>query len=286
MQVKQVLVVEGVINLVIVLSKMSVGIMTGSSAIIADACHSITDVFNNLIAYWANRISNQPADAEHPYGHRKFEQLAIFTLASFLVFIAFELVIRSIENFGKPVEQSQLGLVIMVLTLVLNFGLASWEGFWAKKLNSNLLAADAGHTASDVLTSLTVLFGWQLAANGYVWMDTVITILVACFIWFLAFKLFQKAIPVLVDQRIHDKQTAYLLIKQIKQVKSISRFRSRSDGFQTVADVVVSVEPQLTTEQGHQIADKIESVLKASLSIDEVMVHVEPYGSETAQTKE
>ena len=285
MQVKHVLVIEGTINLLVAMCKLAVGTTTGSTAIIADACHSISDVFNNIIAYWAHKISNQPADASHPYGHRKFEQLAIFALASFLVFIAFELILTAIENFGEPVTQSYFGLAILIVSLMLNVFLALWEGYWAKTLGSDLLVADAGHTAVDVLTSISVLVGWQLAASGYYWVDTLFTIIVSMIIWYLAFKLFQRAIPILVDQSIHDHQDVLNLIKDIPNVRRVTRIRSRTDGSVRCADIVVSVETGLTNEQSHQIADQIETVLHETLNMNEVLVHIEPFGSESTSQK-
>ena len=88
MHVRKVLLIEGSVNALITVCKMTVGIMTGSAAVVADAVHSLTDLANNLFAWLAIKISESPADSSHPYGHQKFEQLAVFALASLLTIVA------------------------------------------------------------------------------------------------------------------------------------------------------------------------------------------------------
>ncbi len=137
MQVRKVLIIEGMVNVIITLIKLAVGIMTNSAAIIGDALHSLTDVANNIIAFLMVKVSESPADNEHPYGHYKFEQLAVFALAVLLTVVAFELIINALQSFSEPVEQSLPGLLIMFLVLIANISLTLWERYWAKRLYSD-----------------------------------------------------------------------------------------------------------------------------------------------------
>jgi cation diffusion facilitator family transporter len=276
MNVRKVLVIEGSINILMMLCKLFVGFMTNSTAIIADALHSLTDVANNIIAWMAVKLSEQPADADHPYGHQKFEQLAVFTLASLLSIVAFEVVVNAVKRFGEPVEQNMTGLVIMLVALAGNIGLSWWERGWAKRLKSDLLFADASHTFGDVLTTVVIIVGWQLAALGYFWLDTLFAIIVAGIIFYLAFKLFQRAIPILVDHSDLDPQVISEAVNKLSAVKTVLRVRSRSSGKALMADVVVTVDPKLTTVESHAIADGIEKVLADKFNIQDVVVHVEP----------
>ncbi len=100
MQVKTVLIVEGIANLVMMGLKLSVGLVTNSAAIIGDALHSLTDMANNVIAYIAVGLSEQPSDRDHHYGHHKFEQIAVFALAVLLAVVAFEIIINAIRSYG------------------------------------------------------------------------------------------------------------------------------------------------------------------------------------------
>jgi cation diffusion facilitator family transporter len=244
--------------------------------VIADAVHSLTDLANNLFAWLAVKIAESPADSSHPYGHQKFEQLAVFALASLLTIVAFEVIVNAVKRFGQPVEQSMLGLVILIFSLLINVGLTLWEGYWAKRLDSEILHADATHTLSDVLTSAVVIIGWQLAARGYYWIDTFFALIVSSIIFYLAFKLFQRAIPVLVDQSRFPPEELKAAVNNIPAVITVGNLRSRDTGKGQVADVTVTVSANLSTVESHQIADQIERVLADKFDIQDVVVHVEP----------
>lgn len=276
MQVRTVIIVEGLADLVMMAIKFAVGLLTNSTAIISDALHSLTDLSNNVIALIALRISEQPSDDDHHYGHRKFEQLAVFVLAVLLAVVSIQLVVNAIKSFGEEVHQSQLGLVIMLATLTINIGLTVWQHFWARRLASDLIHADAKHTLSDVLTTVAVIVGWQLAARGYYWLDTVFALLVAAIIFYMAYHLFLRAIPILVDHSKHSQQDLIQAVQRIDQVEQVRQIRTRSSRDGGWADVVISVDPTLSTEVAHRITEEIENALDKHFDIKDVLVHVEP----------
>ncbi|WP_166422963.1 cation diffusion facilitator family transporter [Paraglaciecola sp. 20A4] len=276
MNVKSVLLIEGSVNLLMSVVKLWVGISANSAAVIADAVHSFTDVINNIFAWMATNIANTPADKDHPYGHQKFEQIAVFGLASLLSIVAFEMLVGAYNRFGEPVEQNFLGLIILISTLVVNILLTLWERYWANRLESDILQADASHTLSDVLTTVVVIVGWQLAAQGYYWLDTVFASIVSLLIFYLAFKLFQRAIPILVDYSDIDPSTISDEVNNVKAVSSVIRVRSRTGANGRVADVIVTVDPDLPTIESHHIADEIEAILASKFNIQDVLVHIEP----------
>lgn len=276
MDVRKVLLIEGSVNLIICLTKLGVGVITNSSVIIADALHSLTDVANNFIAWMVIKIAQSPADTEHPYGHQKYEQLAVFGLASLLVIVAFEVLHSAYERFGQVVEQNIWGLVILIGALAINIGLTIWENYWAKRLNSDILQADASHTFSDVLTSIVVIVGWQLSAQGYYWIDTLFTVLMASIVFYLAYRLFQRAIPVLVDHSNIDPGEVSQAVAKMTDVQVVGRVRARSTGNENSADIVVMVEPNLSITDAHLIADDIEQLLADKFDIQDAVIHVEP----------
>jgi cation diffusion facilitator family transporter len=276
MQVRQVLIIECSVNVLIMFCKLGVGLLTNSSAIIADALHSLTDVANNLIAWMAVRVSEAPADDDHQYGHQKFEQLAVFGLASLLSLVAFEVAINAFKRFGQMVEQSYIGLSILIITLLINVGLTIWEWYWAKRLDSDILHADASHTLSDVLTTVVVIVGWQLAAQGYYWLDTVFAVVVSLIIFYLAFKLFKQVIPILVDHSDLGSKAVSAAVDSVKNVNAVVRVRSRRSSMGRMADVIVTVDPNLSTIDSHKIANEIEKVLADKFNILDVLVHIEP----------
>ena len=275
-KVRVVLVLEGIANIVVLIAKTTVGIHTGSSAILSDALHSLTDVFNNVFAYIVSRISASPPDKNHPYGHKKFETLAVFVLATLLSVIAIEVVIRAFERIGNPILPSRWGLIVMFGVLIVNILISSWENYQAKRLNSELLKADAKHTFSDVLVTIGVIIGWQLASHGYPIFDFILAVFVSVLVFYLAFQLFRKSIPVLVDEAAVDQAKIAESIEQLDDVIKIERLRSRNIGQETFADVVVTVRPNMSTEESHNVADLIEEELYNKFGIDDVVVHVEP----------
>ncbi|WP_371193851.1 cation diffusion facilitator family transporter [Glaciecola sp. SC05] len=277
MNVKKVLLIEGAVNLIIALSKLSIGLLTNSAAIVADAIHSATDVVNNGIAWIATNMSEAPADNDHPYGHQKYEQLAVFVLASLLTIVAFQILISAIQRFGEPVEHSTWGLGILVGALIINILLAIWERSWAKKLHSDILNADASHTFSDVLTSVAVIVGWQVASQGWYWVDGAFAIVMAGIIFYLSYRLFQKAIPILVDYSDIDAPKIRRAICKIEGVKRVTNLRSRTLSKQRYADVVVLVDPSLSLTESHNIASAVETVLAEQFEIDDAVVHIEPF---------
>lgn len=275
-KVRVVLILEGSVNVVILIAKTVVGIYTGSSAILSDALHSLTDVFNNIFAYIALRISASPPDKNHPYGHKKFETLAVFVLATLLSVIAIEIVIRAFDRIGNPILPSRWGLIVMIGVLIVNIVLSSWENVQAKRLNSDLLRADARHTISDVLTTIAVIVGWQLATHGYPIFDFILAVVVSVLVFYLAYQLFRKSIPILVDEAAVDQTKIVASIEQLDDVIKIERLRSRNIGQETFADVVVTVRANMSTEESHKVADQIEKELYEKFDIDDVVVHVEP----------
>ena len=276
MQVRRVILIEGSANLLVLIAKMIVGLSTGSMGILADAVHSLTDLTNNIIAWIVIHFSSLPADRNHPYGHRKLETLAVFILASILVVLAFELALNAINKEYTEVVSSGLELIIMFCVLVINIIVTIWQRMWAKRLDSDILHADATHTFADVLITSTVIAGWQLSAIGYAWVDRLCALGVAILIFYLAYSLFRRAIPVLIDEYAIDPVELSNIIKTVSGVKNVYKIRSRWVGKTRAVDLVISVDSTLSTEASHTIADTIESLIESHFGTTDISIHVEP----------
>jgi cation diffusion facilitator family transporter len=277
-QVRRVIVIEGLANVAVLALKLVVGVSTGSLAVVGDALHSLSDVANNAVAWFVVRISSQPPDRDHPYGHRKFETLAVFVLATLLTVLGIELALGALRREAQPTVGDPWTLPLMLGVLLINMALASWEGAWARRLRSDILGADARHTFADVLTTIVVIVGWQLSARGYPWLDTVCAIAVAAFVLALAFGLFRRAIPILVDSIAVEPETVGDVARAVHGVRRVKTVRSRSTGGSTAIDMVVTVDSRITAAEAHAITEAIEEELRANLSIDDVTIHVEPDG--------
>ena len=274
--VQQVILIEGSINFVVLVAKLVVGLSTGSLAIVGDAIHSLTDVVNNIVAWIVIRISSSPPDREHPYGHRKFETLAVFFLASLLVVLSFELAMHAITKDNTEIENSVWGLGVMLVVLTINIALSTWQRKWARKLKSDILLADATHTFADVLTTIVVIVGWQLSAMGYLWLDRICALGVSLLVFYLAYSLFKRAFPILVDQFALDPELLSNAIQEVQGVRKVNRVRSRWIGSEKSVDLVISVDPELSTTDSHNIATNVESLIEEKYGVSDISIHVEP----------
>lgn len=275
-QVRRVIIVEGLANAAVLLLKLAVGVSTGSLAVLGDAIHSLGDVANNAVAWFIVRVSAQPPDRHHPYGHRKFETLAVFVLATLLTVLGVELGLGALRRETQPTVGDPWALPVMLSVLLVNVGLASWEGAWARRLRSDILGADARHTFADVLTTVVVIVGWQVSTRGYPWMDTVCALAVALFVLALAFGLFRRAIPILVDRIAIEPEAITEAAQAVPGVRRVKTVRSRSIGGSIAIDMVVTVDAGINTTEAHAIADGIEKNLETAFAIEDVTIHVEP----------
>jgi len=273
--IRRTLWVEGACNAAVLVAKLAVGFATGSAAVMSDAVHSLGDIANNAVALVAARLAAAPPDREHPYGHHRYETLAVFGLATLLAVLAIEIALRS---FGteRVVVQQGWSLTLMLGVWCVNIALATWEHRRARQLDSELLRADARHTFSDVLITGLVILGWQGAVRGYLWLDTALSLAVAGLILSLAYGLFRRAIPVLVDHIALDPEQVEAAVDAVPGVHTTRSVRSRTGARAPRIDVVVSVDAQLSTADSHAIADSVEAILRERFGSEEVTVHVEP----------
>lgn len=275
-RIRRVLWLEGASDVALIAAKLSVAIPTGASSILADALHSATDLSNNVVALVALRLAAAPPDRGHPYGHRKFEPLAVFVLASLLVVLGIEIALRALRGGSGAILHHDAALAVMFGVLGTNIAFTAWEWQQARRLDSDLLRADARHTLSDVAVTGSVITGWQLAARGWPWLDALVTFGVALLIFWLAWGLFRRAIPVLVDATARDPDDLRRAVRGIPGVRDAPRVRSRHDGRTLRVDVSVTVDPELSTRAAHEIADAIEAQLRRRFGAEDVTVHVEP----------
>jgi cation diffusion facilitator family transporter len=271
-----VLLLEGAADVVMLCAKTIVGLSTGSLAVLGDAIHSLTDLANNVAALVVMHLASAPPDREHPYGHRKFETLAVFGAATLLTVLAVEIALRAVEQGERTITRHGWGLAVMLGVFGCNIGVCLWQSYWAHRLDSDLLRADARHTLADVLVTGMVIVGWQLAARGYQWLDTVFTLGVAVVILCLAYGLFKRVVPVLVDRIAADPEILAEAVHAVPGVRQVRRIRSRWTGSTPTVDVIVTVDAGLSTVESHTIATAIETILQTRFAAEDVTVHIEP----------
>lgn len=275
--IRRVLIIEGTGNLLVALAKFVVGLMTGSLALVSDALHSTTDLANNVLAWFAMRVAEAPPDADHPYGHAKFETLSIFVLGTLMSVLAVEVLLGVVRR-GEPGEigSSALALGTVLITLGVQTALALWQWRQATRFDSEILRADAMHTFSDTATTAVTILGWQLAAHGFAWLDSALALVVAGLVLVMAYRLFRRAVPILVDGAAVHPDELRAAVLDVPGVREVGRARSRWDGTRRVADVTVRVDPRLDAVAAHAVADAVERRLERHFEIADAVVHVEP----------
>ena len=156
------------LNLAVAATKLVLGYVTGAVSVVSDGLHSLTDSFSNVAALLGVRIARKPPDVDHPYGHRKFESIAAAAIAAFLLVVMIEVGRAAWQRFfhGGGPAVSGLTFVVMIATMAVNLAVAIYERRAGARLASEVLLADALHTRSDVLTSLTVIIALAGSAIG------------------------------------------------------------------------------------------------------------------------
>lgn len=276
-QIQRVLVITFVLNILATLAKLGVGIWTGTLSLIADGLDTLFDGISNIIGLVAVRISSQPPDREHPYGHRKFETLAALFIAAALFITAWELANSAIERLLNPqplvIQWWSVGALIVGSILQAITGI--WELGKARELESEVLLADARHTLASIGVSATVLVGFGLTWLGYTWADPVVALIVAVVIAKIGVDTVRENVPALVDKAPLSEDNIGEIVANVQGVESYHRIRSRGPNDHVAIDLHVRVAPNLSMQDANAIADEVRRRLLALPGVDDVTVHAE-----------
>lgn len=281
--VKRVLWAILIANWAVAVLKLSIGFVTGSTAVTADGLHSFIDGGSNIIGLVAMHFAGQPADEEHPYGHHKFETLASLAIGVMIGMAVLELgrmAWHAIVNDVHP-EVGPAAIAAMVSTLVVNIVVTRVESAKGKKLKSALLLADAGHTMSDVFVSIAVIASLVLTWLGVGRVDGVVTLLVLLFVAHTGYGIIRQSVGILADSARVDPSKIRELLKELPAVLGVHTIRSRGLEGSVYVDLVIHVDPTLDLKSAHRIAHDVEErLVKAFPEVVDVVVHVEPDGPE------
>jgi cation diffusion facilitator family transporter len=275
--IQHVLIITFLLNLLATIAKLGVGLWSGALSLIADGLDTLFDGISNIIGLIAVRISSQPPDAEHPYGHRKFETLAALFVAAALFVTTWELAIGAIGRFFDPpaVIVNRWSIAALLFSSVVQGYTGWWEMRKAEQLESEILRADARHTLASIGVSVTVLVGLVFVNLGYVWADPLVTLLVAGVIGKIGFDTVRENVPALVDRAPIEAIAIGGVVADVAGVESYHRIRSRGPVDNVAIDLHVRVSPQLSMQEANAIADEVRRRLLALPGVGDVTVHAE-----------
>jgi len=224
-------------NSMLLVLKIGAGILMGSVSVISEAVHSGIDLLASFIAYFSIRKSVVPADVDHPYGHGKYENISGFAEALLIFMAAGMIVYEAAKKFLHPAEVERLdwGIVVMLVSVVVNIVVSVNLFRIAKREKSIALEADAMHLSIDVFTSVGVLVGLiAIRFTGLTILDPIIALLVAALILKASWDLTRKSLDDLADKTLPEAETALIqdVVKSHPQVYGFHKLRSRKSGYQ------------------------------------------------------
>lgn len=268
-------------NLLVAFLKILLGFLIKSQSITADGFHSISDGTSNIIGLIGIYFASKPIDKEHPYGHRKFETIASMFIVSMLIFIAFNVFSAAIQKFFNPVEVTVTfdSLIIMLVTLVINIIVATYEKSQGEKLSSQFLIADSAHTKSDIFVSIGVIVSLILIKLGFPpIIDTFASIVVGFFIIHAAYEIFMENVSVLTDRVMLTEEEVLEVLKVFPVIKNVHNIRSRGDADHIFLDMHIRVDSDMTLDDGHRLMHRVENKFREKLDKNiDVVIHIEPY---------
>lgn len=287
-QIFRVTLLGSVANLLLVVFKFIAGIVGHSTAMIADAVHSLSDFITDIIVIIFVAISGKPEDSDHSYGHGKYETLATAVIGIILFFVGVGILISGIKAIvgalqGEPLQApSLLALIAAVISIVVKEALYHYTVKRGKALGSSSVVANAWHHRSDALSSIGTAIGIGGAVFlGEQWriLDPIAAVVVSIFIIKVAVELIKPCIDELVERSLPEEveQRIHALILQSPQVSSPHHLRTRRIGSYIAIEVHIRMDGKISLSEAHQVASDIERRLKAEFGEKtHIGIHMEP----------
>lgn len=286
---KKATVLSFLINCILSITKLTVGILGKSGALLADGIHSFSDLVTDVIVFISIKITQKPADNSHNYGHGKVEIVATVMISIALSIAGFSIGkdgVMELIDFAKGVPQeSPAGMVLIVAaaSFIIKEILFRYTISVGKSMGSEVLIANAMHQRSDAWSSLGVLLGAGGAfvlGSGFAYLDSIAQIIVSLFIFRAAYKILVPNIGQLVDAALDKKEIEEIekILDNNLDIMGYHNMRTRKIGVMYAIDIHVLVEPELNISKAHDISTDIEYKIKERMDKKcLISIHIEPY---------
>lgn len=285
-ETKKITVVGAVVNIILAFVKIVIGVVGHSQALVADGVHSLSDLLTDVLVIVAAKHSAQDADADHPYGHGRFETVFTVVLGGFLIIVGGGIAIDAIRRVAQPdtlLEPSLWTLVIAAISIASKEMLYHYTMHVAKKLRSNMLRANAWHHRTDAISSIIVFLGIGGTLLGMNYLDAVAAVGVALLVGKIGWDLCAQSIRELVDTALDPDRVQKIeqTIQSVPGVKHLHMLRTRQMGGNALVDVHIQVDPKLSVSEGHYISEKVRTLLIGRIDeVTDVLVHIDPENDE------
>jgi cation diffusion facilitator family transporter len=273
-------------NALLIAIKLAAGAITGSIAIVTEAVHSLIDLVASVVAFVSVRKADEPADADHPYGHEKVESLAA-TIEGLLILVGAGIIIYEATHrlvVGAEVESLGVGIAVMGFSVLANLVVSTVLSRQAKEHESPALEGDAAHLRTDAMTSTGVLVGLAVVEiTGNAAFDSITALLVAGAIVTAGIRIVRRSSGVLVDEALPaaemDRIETAIATARTPEVAGYHKLRARRAGRRRYIDLHVQYRSGTSLERAHELAHAMRDSIEATVPSAEVLIHVEPEAS-------
>lgn len=278
-------------NFVLSVVKLLVGIIAHSNAMISDAVHSASDVFSTIVVIIGIKLASKEPDKEHPYGHERLECVTAIILAMILFVTGLGIGGTAITNiFASDYDQlttpGVLALIAALVSILVKEGMFWYTRYYAKKIDSDALMADAWHHRSDAFSSIGALIGIAGARLGFPIMDSIASLAIFLFIAKAAFDIFKDAMDKMVDHSCDEEteKAIYECVLRNENVIEIDLLKTRIFGNKIYVDIEIQADASRTLLEAHHIAETVHNAIEQNFpKVKHIMVHVNPYISQNKQ---
>lgn len=273
-----------IVNISLSIIKFLAGVIAHSNAMISDAIHSASDVFSTIVVIIGIKLASKEADKEHPYGHERMECVAAIVLAMILFITGLGIGGEAFKNiihghYSNLQVPGVLALIAAIVSIVLKEGMYWYTRYYAKKIDSSALMADAWHHRSDAFSSIGALIGIGGARLGFPIMDSIASLVIFLFIVKAAYEIFRDAMDKMVDHSCDEeteKQMRDCVMKN-EHVMGIDLLQTRIFGNKIYVDVEIRADASYTLQEAHDIAEDVHDEIEHCFpKVKHIMVHVNP----------
>ena len=269
-------------NVILSALKLLAGILAHSSAMISDAVHSASDVFSTVVVMIGIKFASKEPDKEHPYGHERMECVAAIVLSIVLFMTGLGIGIDALQTIGNGnYHQIQVpgmfALIAAILSIISKEGMYWYTRYYARRIDSGALMADAWHHRSDALSSIGAFIGIGGAMLGFPVMDAVASLVIFAFIVKAAYDIFKDAMDKMVDHSCDEEteKQIYDCVMRNKEVLGIDMLHTRIFGNKIYVDVEILLDGSYTLHKAHDIAEDIHDDIEQNFpKVKHIMVHV------------
>lgn len=274
-------------NVLLSVVKLLAGLLAHSNAMISDAIHSASDVFSTVVVIIGIKLAARESDKEHPYGHERLECVAAIVLAMILFLTGLGIGAEALKNilsgnYNSLQIPGVLALFAAILSIVSKEGMYWYTRYYAKKIDSSALLADAWHHRSDAFSSIGALIGIAGARLGFPVMDSVASLVIFVFIVKAALDIFKDAMDKMVDHSCDEEteKQIYDCVMKNEDVLGIDLLQTRMFGNKIYVDVEIQADASYTLQEAHDIAEAVHDEIEQNFpKVKHIMVHVNPANS-------